>query len=57
MLRISTMMRKPNSSQESKNFQDKFNLIEQDKRSSKSTIAFYRLRINKECFVAIETCI
>ncbi len=55
ILRISTMMRKLNSSQESKNFQDKSNSIEQDKRSSKFTIAFYRLYINKKCFVAIET--
>jgi len=51
------MTRKLNSSQESRNFQDKFNLIEQDRRSLKFTIVFYRLHINKECFVAIETCI
>jgi len=57
ILRIFTMMRKLNSSQESKNFQDKFNSIEQDKRSFKFIIAFYRLCINRECFVAIKICI
>ena len=49
------MMRKLNSSQESKNFQNKFNSIEQNRHSLKFTIIFYRLYINKECFVAIET--
>jgi hypothetical protein len=57
ILRISTMAWKLNSSQESKNFQNKSNSIEQDRRSSKFTTTFYRLRINKKCFVAIETCI
>jgi len=55
ILRISTIMRKLNSSQESKNFQNKFNSIEQNRRSLKFTTIFYRLRVNKECFVAIET--
>jgi len=55
ILRISTMTRKLNSSQEFKNFQDKSNSIEQDKRSLKFTIVFYRLRVDKECFATIET--
>ena len=50
-------MRKLNSSQESKNFQNKFNSIKQNRRSFKLIIAFYRSRINKKCFATIETCI
>jgi len=57
ILRISIMMRKLNSSQESKNFQNKFNSIKQNRRSFKFIIAFYRSRINKKCFATIETCI
>jgi len=49
------MTRKLDSSQESKNFQNKSNSIEQDRRSFKSIAIFYRLRINKEYFATIET--
>jgi hypothetical protein len=51
------MMRKLNSSQKFKNFQDRFNSIKQNKRSLKFIAIFYRLRINKKCFATIETCI
>jgi len=57
ILRIFTMTQKLNSSQESRNFQNKFNSIEQDKRSLKFIAIFYRLHINRKCFVAIEICI
>jgi len=50
ILRISTMTRKLNNLQES-------NSIEQNKRFFKFIIVFYRLCVNKECFVAIETYI
>jgi len=55
ILRIFTMMRKLNSSQEFRNFQDKFDSIEQNRRSLKFIAIFYRLSINKECFATIET--
>ena len=48
-------MQKLNSSQQFRNFQNKFNLIEQDRRSPKFIIVFYCLCIDKECFVAIKT--
>jgi len=48
------MTRKLNSSQEFRNFQDKSNSIEQDRRSLKFTIVFYCLRVDKECFATIE---
>jgi hypothetical protein len=54
ILRKFIITRKLYSSQKFKNFQDKFNLIEQNKRSFKFIIAFYRLRINKKCFATIE---
>ncbi len=54
ILRIFTMTRKLNSSQESRNFQDKSNSIKQNRRFPKFIVAFYRLRINRECFVAIK---
>jgi len=49
------MTRKLDSSQESKNFQNKSNSIEQDRRSFKSTTIFYRSRVDRECFATIET--
>ncbi len=49
------MTRKLNSSQESRNFQNKFDSIEQNRRSFKFVATFYRSRINKECFATIET--
>jgi len=55
ILRISIIMRKLNNSQESRNFQEKSNLIEQDRRSFKSIITFYCSHINRECFATIET--
>jgi hypothetical protein len=48
-------MRKLDNLQEFRNFQDKSNLIEQNKCSFKFIAVFYRLYINKECFVVIET--
>jgi len=44
------MTRKLNSSQEFKNFQNKFNSIKQNRCSFKFIVAFYRLRINKKMF-------
>ncbi len=40
--------------QESKNFQDKFNSIEQNRRSLKFIAIFYCLYIDKEYFATIE---
>ncbi len=51
------MTRKLNSSQEFKNFQNKFNSIEQNRCSLKFIATFYRLRINRECFATIKTYI
>jgi len=51
------MARKLNSSQEFKNFQDKSNSIEQDRRSLKFTTTFYRSRVNREYFATIKTYI
>jgi hypothetical protein len=48
-------MRKLNNLQKFRNFQDKSNLIEQKKCSFKLIAIFYRLCIDKECFVVIET--